>query len=372
MLKKLKSFVINTFIISLIVLVLLEISLHFLPSLVKEPMKSFLEEIKTLKYPTQRLYYPFSDHFGKNPIVSKILLPEVDKSKPVDILMVGDSFVFSDRSHNDSTISVMLAQETQKNIVNVGIRDSNLPTYNRMLEVGMRYAPKKVLYCIFANDWIYPKETKVDSLQPQNIYQKRSTDRFITESDFNLDYTISYWRKRAVSQFMLTYLLQLLRFNGADKVGQTFKNYNFDITTNQKTLFYSFGGVAYYDKLLSIDKPAVQEALHLNLAFVQEANRFATSQGASFEVVLFPPKEFVYLDLLPPAEQSKICSPAMQATYQVFADSLAKRNIACYDLTPDLKNAAKQGKKLYFSIDGHFNHTGNLEAAKLLAAKYKQ
>ena len=371
MFKKLKLFAINTFIIGLIVLVLLEISLHFLPAVVQEPLKSHLEEIKTLKYPPQRLYYPLSDHFGKNPIVSKILLPEVDKSKPVDILLVGDSFVFSDRCHNDSTLSALFSQESQKSVVNVGIRDSNLPTYNRMVEVGMRYTPKKVVYCIFANDWQYKAGTKIDTLKEENIYKKLPTDRFITEEVLNLDYTLSYWRKRVMSQLMLTYVVQFFRFN-RDKVEQSLKSHTFDIAANNQTMFYSFGGVDYYQKLLSYDEKSVKEALLLNLAFVQEANRFATSQGASFEVVLFPPKEFVYVNLLPKSEQAKVCNEGMKQTYQVFADSLASHNIPCYDMTKDLQTVAKQGRKLYFSIDGHFNHTGNFEVAKLFATKYKE
>ncbi len=113
----------------------------------------------------------------------------------------------------------------------------------------------------------------------------------------------------------------------------------------------------------------MQEALQLNLAFVEEARRFALLHGAAFEVVLFPPKEFVYVNLLPPTEQPKVCSEGMKQTYKVFADSLARRQIPCYDMTEDLQALAAQGKKLYFSIDGHFNHTGNLEVAKLWAAK---
>jgi hypothetical protein len=62
----------------------------------------------------------------------------------------------------------------------------------------------------------------------------------------------------------------------------------------------------------------------------------------------------------------------MKQTYQVFADSLASHNIPCYDMTKDLQTVAKQGRKLYFSIDGHFNHTGNFEVAKLFATKYKE
>jgi hypothetical protein len=41
-------------------------------------------------------------------------------------------------------------------------------------------------------------------------------------------------------------------------------------------------------------------------------------------------------------------------------------------MTKDLQTVAKQGRKLYFSIDGHFNHTGNFEVAKLFATKYKE
>jgi acetyltransferase AlgX (SGNH hydrolase-like protein) len=42
------------------------------------------------------------------------------------------------------------------------------------------------------------------------------------------------------------------------------------------------------------------------------------------------------------------------------------RKIACFDLTPALKQAARQGKDLYFPIDGHWNKEGNRLVAEAL------
>ena len=42
------------------------------------------------------------------------------------------------------------------------------------------------------------------------------------------------------------------------------------------------------------------------------------------------------------------------------------RKIACYDLTPELKHEARQGKELYFPIDGHWNKEGNRIVAEAL------
>lgn len=93
-------------------------------------------------------------------------------------------------------------------------------------------------------------------------------------------------------------------------------------------------------------------------------------QGGEILLIWIPTKERVYLPLLP---QEKYRQYVTNQTGQIdgLERSLMRfaktNNINYYDLTVDLTEAAKRGKKLYFTVDGHLNSAGNIVVGELVS-----
>jgi hypothetical protein len=87
------------------------------------------------------------------------------------------------------------------------------------------------------------------------------------------------------------------------------------------------------------------------------------AEGAAMTLVWIPSKERVYLPLLPPTRLKAHVTNASQQVdglERVMAQYARQSGLAYLDTTPALEAAARNGERLYFSVDGHLNNAGNV------------
>jgi hypothetical protein len=111
----------------------------------------------------------------------------------------------------------------------------------------------------------------------------------------------------------------------------------------------------------------LQQALHRNdpldpgFRMVVDATlasrKLAHDNGSAFLVVLFPPKEGIYLPV------QGVPFPSLA---RPLRDVLQDEGVLCLDLTSRLQELAAHRLKLYFEIDGHLNELGQRAVAATL------
>jgi hypothetical protein len=331
---------------------LVEICLRILPYIVTEPLKSLLIECSLQPLAKRRKY---SGWWTKKPVVA-FLLPKTQKA---DAVVVGDSFVFGSLVAGDSTLPACLARISKQNILNLGMSGTQLPDYNRTLEVAMRYQPKKIIYCIYVNDFHHtsPIVSKLDTANTYKWFPE--TDMFVP--------TLSQEMKLYSNLKELSYFFRSYELFNAVKNGESRGKFQ-PINISYQNVVYRMFNQNFAWELSGWDNPKVRQGFANNLAHIAEAQRFLQSQSIDLQVVLIPSKEMVIGQLV--TEKNLIYQPTCVTTYQNLCDSLQKMNIPSYDLTNDLVKLTKNGHQIYFSRDIHFTTEGHREVAKLLAKKF--
>jgi hypothetical protein len=294
----------------------------------------------------------------------RILLPKKAKK---EILVLGDSFPFGANVRHKDAFPRLIQEYSNKSVINLGIGDTNPIHYNRMLEVGMRYDPDLILYCIFANDFIYQidEDIRVKKLSIDNTYLRfdRDEELFIEELTFN--HRMASLRKRivnlSISYNRLFWLYGIYRAsketnnqNVMDR-GQIIKIYGHVFQCPNKT---------YWDKFISWNNDQIKEGFRINVKLIKEANAFAKKHHKKLVVILLPLKEMIYGPLV--KEKDIIYDESHDRTFLELEKEMNKLKIAIFNPTAYLRGEAKKGKKLYFTIDGHFNETGHEEIAKAI------
>lgn len=92
--------------------------------------------------------------------------------------------------------------------------------------------------------------------------------------------------------------------------------------------------------------------------------------GAEMLLVWIPAKERVYIPLLPPERFKSYVSNRsgkLDGYERALAAFAREENIEYLDLTPHFETRAREGLKLYFTVDGHLNALGNKLAGELAA-----
>jgi hypothetical protein len=97
---------------------------------------------------------------------------------------------------------------------------------------------------------------------------------------------------------------------------------------------------------------------------LQEAQT-ARRMGARLVVLLFPFKEQVDWDRVL-ARESTLRAIDVDAPFRLVAEFCRRHGIATVDLTDALRDRARAGEQLYFSMDAHWNPRGNAVVADAL------
>jgi hypothetical protein len=357
---KLKKNIRNSIIILGAIFVALEILLRIVPCFLTEPLKSHIAD-------TQRYMLHYSrvcSKLNENWTTKRILLPRKGKK---DILVLGDSFPFGANVRYKDSFPWLIQEYTNKKIANLGIGDTNPIDYNRMLEVGMRYDPDIILYCIFANDFIYrvEEDRKIKRLSIDNAYQGFDQDKELFVEKLTFNHRLASLKKRITGMSVTYHRLSLLYAickAGKDKDNETI--------ADKLHVIKIYGNVflcpnkSYWDKFISWNNEQTREGFSLNINLLKEANAFARKNHKKLVVILLPFKEMVYGPLV--KEGDLIYDESHERTFVEFEKEMDNQKIAVLNPVDYLRGEAKKGKKLYFTIDGHFNETGHKEIAEVI------
>jgi hypothetical protein len=323
-----------------VTLLLTEVGLRLLPNFLPQPQASFFSEAARIPLTNARTY-------GGN----SILLPEVSKA---DILVLGDSVPFGTYVRSEEAYPACLGRLAGKSVVNLGVPSQAPPEYNRMLEVGARYQPSLVVYCIFANDFAYANLPGARELSAARTHTHLPDDRrlFVEKGD-------SADCLRAVRQAITNPLLSIQLLKLTAQPFQKVKH----VPWRRGELCYNFASKEFWN-LVSYDNPDVRAGVEANVRLCQAALRFCQSMGAKLHVILIPSKEMVYGPWVEVGPE--IYDASHHRTYREFQARVRAREVPCTDLTSKLREVARDGKQLYFTIDGHFNEYGHSVVARLL------
>ncbi|MBI3294409.1 MAG: SGNH/GDSL hydrolase family protein [Deltaproteobacteria bacterium] len=325
---------------------LVELVLRLVPTLVGDPLKSMIEEAEKVPYSNRRIFNGF--HGGV-----RRLLPPLMKT---DILVVGDSFVFGSYVKEEDIFTSLLERGLGKRVLNLGVGGTGPVQYNRMVEVGMAYEPSTVIYGVFANDFSYDAHPKI---QPLKTYTGR-------KQEYDDDLFTASLRPNERAAHLLKWVTNLsLQYQFYKTFAQPSARFH-TIPWRWKGHFFMFPTKEYWDPYISYGNRNVREGVEINRELAGAAASFAQGAKKRFWLVLFPSKEMVYAPL-DPLMGPKIFSEVQYQSYEVLARELKADGVSVFDTTPDLRRLAAEGKKLYHSIDGHFNELGHAEVARLLA-----
>lgn len=313
---------------------LFEISLRFISPFLNEPTRSFILEAARIPYSNKRTY----GGFRGNP---RILLPP---SMKADLLIVGDSIPFGTYVRSKHIFSTLLSEELGLQIVNLAVGSQSPPAYHRMVEVGRRYEPRFVLYCIFANDFIAGGMTRPPP----------DDELFLEKTNFKETFAHSI---KSLTNFSLAY--QLLKFAEQPSTQHTPLLWN----DGKRTL--AFSPKKYWDPSLDWNRPDVRRAVERNIEWVQKSYDLLSKETIQMAVLLFPSKEMVFAPVVGQAA-SAFYSPSHQETFNQFELTLNNAGIPSFDLTNDLRNSALNGETLFHTIDGHFNEQGHQRIGRLI------
>jgi hypothetical protein len=322
-------------------LLLIELGLRLAGPWLPEPLRSSLEEAGRIGFSNTRTF-------------NGILLPPLSDT---DILVVGDSFPWGTYVRVPDAFPAKLEAALHRRVTNLGIGSTSPPEYNRMVEVGARYHPQLVIYCIFANDF---NTTYADASRPLHTAKAESAeagDAGLFEREPNWRRRLQIFRRRITNLFISFQYLKLLAqpvYKNQDRFSQRINGRPF-----------VFAGRSFWDPAVSATNSQVQASIKQNVQLAARVQEFGRETGFKLLVVLLPSKEMVYGPLVANAEA--VYSEDHHRTYQVLAEELGRQGITCLDLTSPLRQAARDGEPLYFAIDGHFDEGGHHRTAQLLA-----
>lgn len=341
---KLRKWLRDAIIIGGITFGVLELGLRALPWFVGEPLKSVILEARRIPLSNVRT------HSGLAGGTRRLLPPPA----PSDVLVVGDSIPFGTYVRDEDTFPARLQALTGLSVVNLSVGSQAPPQYNRMVELGLQYHPKLVLYCVFANDFLYDTTFEIRSpLSADRPFGALPDDRdlYITELS-----GAQRWAGR---------LKRVTNLSVSNQIRKLFQQPSYkyhSVRWSEPGLSFVFAPADYWDERVSWNRPPVREAVAVNTRLAEAARALTAAQNIRFVVVLLPSKEMVYGPLV----GEGIYHPLHHETYRAQLAALRERGIKAVDLTDELRRLARARIKLFHTIDGHLNEEGHRRIADLL------
>ncbi len=264
---------------------------------------------------------------------------------PVDGIAVGDSFTFCSSVPAEQCWLKVVADQTGRSFVNLGVPGYSALQETRMLErygVGLR--PRLILWGIFLNDF------------KEDVRFQRWTTR--GQGDF-LDWVrrqrLSAWTD-FLERYSLVYRVARRTFIAGERDVHRWHGQNADIR---------FSGAGWWRDIVDIREQ--DPAWQLMRTTILDQKRLADGIGARLVVLLFPFKEQAYWHVVKTfAKNREQCDP--DRPYRMIADLCRDQGIAADDLTSTFRTHAEQGEVLYLRDDAHWNTAGNLLAGRAVAA----
>ncbi|HLN87697.1 MAG TPA: GDSL-type esterase/lipase family protein [Candidatus Limnocylindrales bacterium] len=238
---------------------------------------------------------------------------------------VGDSFTFGVGVEQEDTWVYLLSKALSREIINLGIPAQGPAQYTRVLKhYALPIRPKVVFYGFYFND--------LDAAN--RFYRMKRTvipvNRYLRQ--YSVLYNLIGDSRAAVAQEPAP-----SPSDGAELIRRTLERQN--------------GNFEHRWQLTVKELDAALRA----------------SQEAQIELVMLylPSRWEVYWESIK-ARNRLPGSLDIDRLRRTVVEYCGARKIVCFDLTPALKQAARQGKELYFPIDGHWNKEGNRLVAEAL------
>jgi hypothetical protein len=261
---------------------------------------------------------------------------------PTDIA-VGDSFTVCYGVPSAECWVGLLAQRSGHSIANLGVSGYSAVAAARLLErYGAAFQPRVVLHGLFLNDF-----------------------------EENLDF--ERWARSGKDNLRAWYHEQNLGELGY-QLYRRFRTYRVVRAMlragRSQTFRLQDDGLNLYMRPTGWWRRATERAVQpksfdvMKRVLLQE-QQAAQAMGARLIVLLFPFKEQVYWDRMV-ARESALRDVDVDAPFRLLADLCQEHGIASVDLTEVLREHARAGEQLYFSIDAHWNPRGNAVVAESL------
>jgi len=258
---------------------------------------------------------------------------------PAWAVAVGDSFTFGVGVEQEDTWVYLLSKALSREIVNLGIPAQGPPQYTRVLKhYGLPMRPKVVFYGFYFND-----------LDAANHFY-RMKRKLIPVSRYLRQYSVLY---------------NLIGDSRAAVVqGPAPAQAPAPAGAPAQTPAPS-GGAAQIRRTLERQNGNFEQRWELTVKELDVALR--ASQEAQIELVmLYLPSRWEVSWESIKVRNRLPDSLDIDRLRRTVLEYCRARKITCFDLTPVLKQAARQGKELYFPIDGHWNKEGNRLVAEAL------
>ncbi len=262
-------------------------------------------------------------------------------------IAVGDSFTFGVGVEQQDSWVYLLAKGLSRDIVNLAIPAQGPAQYTRVLKrYGLPMAPKIVFYSFYFND--------LDA--SHRFYRMKRT--LIPVSRYLRHYSVLYnlVRDRRVA---VAPVPAARPGAGAEPIddGRAIvapvapSAANDDADLIRKTLHRQ-------DRKFEARWQVTVEELDAALRATQEAQ-------VELVMLYLPSRWEIHWEAIKGRNRLPD-SLDIDRLRRTFVEYCRGRKIACLDLTPMLKQAARQGENLYFPIDGHWNKEGNRLVAEAL------
>ncbi|MBL8202142.1 MAG: hypothetical protein JNK40_14330 [Chromatiales bacterium] len=279
---------------------------------------------------------------------------------PVDSVFIGDSFVWGYGVELRDSISERFEALTGRDAVNLGMTSWTSPTqYSRLLSrYGVPLRPRYAfMEALIDNDFgDLPNFAAWEATPTDKSYPEWMTDRVMRYEPDALSYKV----RRVLYDHSALYRLF------SDRVQFGIKDPE---KRGEDSLVHITGdGLDMYldPRQLQIATDQVDAGqIRLFRLALERSQEIAARNGIHLVVFIVPTKEMVYQDRFP--------DPALRAAvdwrYTALLQLLAETGIDHVDLLPPLRQAAAEGKQLYFQYDTHWTPLGHDVAARVLAGR---
>lgn len=264
---------------------------------------------------------------------------------PIDLAVIGDSFVEGAEVAAESTATAVLGRLTGLTALNLGQIQYGP---RQELVVLTRYAlPRRPEAVV----WLFFEGNDLDDLQEYDA-AVADLDRFVAARH---GFVSRSFTRNAL--LVLTRLLGNPRPSGMTRAGIHARG-NGD---GRDTLYFLYEGRA--------SDAAQQAALDATVAVLAEADRLTRAAGARLLVGFVPTKYRVYHDLLTVPKGSALRTWEVNDLPARLGARLAASGIDFLDLTDALRNAVRSGDRPYYADDSHWSATGHRIAAEAIARR---
>jgi hypothetical protein len=256
----------------------------------------------------------------------------------VEILAVGDSFVYSQMVEDHAAWPALIAQELPHvRVLNLGLIGAAPQQYLRMYETfGIALRPRVLLVGLFLGNDLW--EAKKFHLW----WEAGGKGGFPEFGRSEAAAGVSGWLARSTKKLYLFALLQDLY--ASYKSGRVFSGRTIDLAPGERLQLVP----SMLAQMATYARPERPE-FTLVLETLERFQALVTQQQTHCVILFFPSKEEVYLPLL--GEHAPDLAEG-------FIPELEKRAIAYLNLGPVFRERALARQKLFFEVDGHPNAQG--------------